>query len=1584
MRTVKTTSIANIVCRIDAKTQGSGVLYKYTSDYVLLFTCKHVICDSKEFSIHFMNNHHFVILYLAEEIEILIDEEDKENDVAIVKIPICRYEILKDIPFIVAMTDDNSDGKLLSGYPEILNRTEIKCINLDEGRINNSVFRTSINLDTYTSEGLENAKGFSGGGIFSNFDGNVYLEGIVKKYSNEFKFFQYTPIKEYNAFLEMKGYKPVPVGGRLLHNAINFTEESLKDLEGIRSVIGTDIILERENVIDKLSTKKSNCCVVTGEPGVGKSAIVKNYLMENDFPVFFFKATQVKGKLLESLDIITCLSMFEQRNVIVIIDAAEKVFDMMDEDSFIQAVNKLFISSNIKLIISVRSYSLEALKKVLLFDCNFSDFYIVPVEHLNDKEFEQIEEKYPEIKAISNRAKELIKNPFYLDVVIREKLIGNLADIRNEYQLKDLIWDKITENNTNRKKALIELAVQKLEKKREYVDIDISDTIESALISNQIIDEKETFYRFTHDKYEDIADKKMFDSWYFEKGLPALLLELQNKLSYGRAYKNWILDRLSNGEIESISNELEQLYQNASVSYIWKWNTLESIYKSSNFVEFLILNKDKMKDDSNFIRRIYEISITTSYIELKKGFEVSKSQRLYFQWYVKPSVRLVYLIDFFCNNTDLISDKNRYYIVKILEESTKLLPIFKDKLIGRIPNVINLICNLIEELREIRYHSNKQLIKGIKHSFISYGPYFIDKSKEILLKIIDEDNCSFDHDFIESILVLSDDLEESVVVSAEFVEAFYLEIVRIYKEKSVHVEDSSRFYHSDIKNVEIYNINESLRHIEPHSFKTQFYTMLKVDFKRTLDFIIEFVNEKCKSSYDNQKRSRYYRVGLVDFSFRDHSTKIFNNGNHYLGYRGSSNVPAFVVSVLMSLERILLEKTETEDISEVLEKLIAKSNNLMLIGVIMSIIVKDYKKYGLLFIDLLPNYYLRELEIQRYANENMNLRLSFPTRDHLAKADREEYDKLQHRKEQFDNVLINLEQMADYREYAFSVIDRLKSQLIQEDEQYVNKYNFLHKIDLRNFICTGNQEGYYVYEAKEIDQKDVKKNIEAVKAYSDLHSEYSKLSNMLLSDDISKIHKEEAEQLIRNYRAGKYSSLDTFMEDELKVGVSVFYIFNPELLTSEQYEKEIRSCIEKALEVVSHDVHSFGRLVICLTKVFMSLNDHYLKKYYDDILYFFYSYFIKSTIDTYGVREVGILLRSHYGSAKGLIKSLVKLLIKYLEFDQLSFEIQQRLSLGKVIKIDELRKAEKLHSDRIVKTIRSCKEPKLDILRGFCPDRMYIVYPIAVISNSLTWNLVSETLLELLKQIKQNKGEKWIDRAALNYEYAISEFIVFSVNNDMLPRKLIDFIYLNLTIFHKVVGEVVDTLSAYVQDGVLEADSGWAFMNEALLNLAEYEHKANLITSSRNGFISNIDNLHLGQLLENLLLSNSKWINQMKPKRIKIIEGHEKEYLDQIIKFIDSPVAFRVFAMNLATYPEQIDCFSIFDYYEPLLKVALNRDIYNENNLLWYWEIVIELVFKRYNDLNAVNRDRYYELLTAIGCNAPSSFALFLRQKIEY
>lgn len=209
MRTIKTTSIANIVCRIDAKTQGSGVLYKYNSDYVLLFTCKHVICDSKEFSIQFMKNHHFDRLNLAEEIKILIDEEDKENDVAIIEIPICRYEILKDIPFIVAMTDDNSDGKLLCGYPEIFNRTKINCIIIDEGRIYNSVFRTSINLDTYTSEGLENAKGFSGGGIFSNFDGIVYIEGIAKKYANEFKFFEYIPIKEYNTLLEMKGYKPI-------------------------------------------------------------------------------------------------------------------------------------------------------------------------------------------------------------------------------------------------------------------------------------------------------------------------------------------------------------------------------------------------------------------------------------------------------------------------------------------------------------------------------------------------------------------------------------------------------------------------------------------------------------------------------------------------------------------------------------------------------------------------------------------------------------------------------------------------------------------------------------------------------------------------------------------------------------------------------------------------------------------------------------------------------------------------------------------------------------------------------------------------------------------------------------------------------------------------------------------------------------------------------------------------------------------------------------------------------------------------------------------------------------------------------
>lgn len=1580
MMTTKITSIENIVCRINtAKTQGSGVLYKYSPDSVLLLTCQHVISNSKEFEIYFNDSDHFTKLNIFEDIEILIDDK---NDAAIIKLPICRYEILKGIPSVLAMIDDNSDGKLLCGYPEVLNRTGVNCSVLDDGRINNGIFRTSITLDTFVSEGSENVKGFSGGGIFSNCDGSVYLEGVVKKYSNEFKFFEYTPIETYNMLLKLSGYGPIPIGGCLLHNALNIAEGSINDLMAIRSVIGTDIRLKREKVMEQLSETKTNCCIVTGEPGVGKSVVVRNYLIENKIPFFFFKASQAKEKLLDSLDLITCFSMYEQRNVIVVIDAAEKVFDMMDEDSFIKAINKLLTVLNIKLIISVRSYSLEALKKVLLFDCNLSDFDIVEVKHLNDEEFFDIEEKYPEIKTISDHAKELVKNLFYLDIVIKEKIIGNLNDIRNEYQIKDLIWNKITDNSTETKKVLIELAIQKLEKKKEYVGLNISSFIESPLIQKQVIEEKETLYRFAHDKYEDIADKKMLDLWYFEKGLPALLLKLGNKLSFGRAYKNWISDRLSNGEVEKISIELKQIYQNAAISYVWKWSTLESIYRSPNFVEFLYLNKEMLKEDRNFIRRIYEISVTTNFVELKKGFEVSKSKRLYFNWYVKPSFRLVYLIDFFCSNTDCINEKNRYYIVKILEESTKLLPIFKDILISRIPNAIRLICLLIEELREIRYYDNKQLIKGIMTSFFSYAPYFIDASKKMLLKIINEDKCSFDHNFIQSILVLSSDIEESVVISMEFIKAFYTEIIRIYREKSIHVEDSSSLYHMDIEHEEIYNINDSLSHVEPYSFKTQFYVMLKVDFYKTLDFVIEFVNEKCKSCYDNQKRSRYYSVGLIDFKFRNHSTKIYSDGNHYTAYRGRTNVPGFLVCVLMSLERTLLEKTEVEDISNVLEKIIVESNNLMLIGIAMSIIIKDYKKYGLLFIDLLPNYYLRNLELQRYDNENTNLQ--FPTRDYFAKADRDEYDKLPHRKEQFDNVVIYIEQIEEFRESIFSMIDCLKSQLNKEDKQYVEKYNFLHNIDLRNFVYAGKQNDYHVYNAKEIDEKDVKEELDKEKAYIDLCSEYSKLNNILMSNNMSSIDIKEANVLIKNYRAGKYNSVNKYMIDELEVSITLFYILNPDLLTLKQYESEVQKCVDKALSVVSHDINAFGRLVINFTKVFLNLNENYLNKFYNEILYFFFIYLIKNTAQSFGISEVCSMLRSHNGIASDLIKRLVKLLIKYLEYDQKSFKIQQRMSLREVISIDELNASEKSHNNQIVKLIKSCVEPILDGSKGYCPNRMYLVYPIANIANHLTWDLVSEVLLKLIKQLKENEYEKWVDRERVYFDLAASQFIVFGINNNIPPRKLMDYIYLNLTMFHKIVGDVIDTLSAYVQDGILKIESGWAYMNEALSNLASYEGKANLITYRRNGFIKNIDDLNLGQLLEKLLLSSSKWINQLKPDKIKIIEGHENEFIDLILNFIDSPVAFRIFAENFVNHPKQFDCILIFKYFESLLEEAKNSDIYNENNLLWYWESVIELVFNKYNDLNATNRDQFYELLTTIGCNAPSSFALFLRQKIEY
>ena len=154
--------------------------------------------------------------------------------------------------------------------------------------------------------------------------------------------------------------------------------DSNEILRPIKTYIGkgeNKIHLQRSGLREKILVGLSNSqlTIVTGKPGVGKSAEIKE-ILEKDYPnasVFVFRADQFNESTLANVfssqgvnetiqDIFSCISLIPEK--IIFVDSLEKLLEADPECAFKQLLALLKEHSEIKLIASTRKYAIDLIK----------------------------------------------------------------------------------------------------------------------------------------------------------------------------------------------------------------------------------------------------------------------------------------------------------------------------------------------------------------------------------------------------------------------------------------------------------------------------------------------------------------------------------------------------------------------------------------------------------------------------------------------------------------------------------------------------------------------------------------------------------------------------------------------------------------------------------------------------------------------------------------------------------------------------------------------------------------------------------------------------------------------------------------------------------------------------------------------------------------------------------------------------------------------------------------------------------------------------------------------------------------------
>jgi len=406
-------------------------------------------------------------------------------------------------------------------------------------------------------------------------------------------------------------------------------------LKTFKNTIG-DVHLSRISPNDTIlqSIHGNNITVITGGPGVGKSAAIKDILLSefNYASVLVFRADQFNYPHLANVfsnqgisysfkDIFSCLSSIPDK--IIFIDSLEKLLEGDPENAFKQLLAYLEDNSDIKLILSGRRYSIDLIFQK--FNIQKNETKVIEIEPLTKNEFNEVTDKYPNlIEVLKNqKLRKLLSSPKYLDFFISAIEIdeNTLTEITPK-QFKEELWNSLVKSSANRSRGLsakreqafLEIAVNRAREMKLFVRPTDSDQEAIEKLENdEIIIQNDHKGEYTpwHDILEDWALVKYIASVYTKYTKPHdFFKNLGNEPALRRAFRLWVEDEIIDNP-EYVYKLIRDTIADESIDSYWEDEILIAVFKSDDCSSFFeIFKEELLKDNSALLNRCIHLMRT--------------------------------------------------------------------------------------------------------------------------------------------------------------------------------------------------------------------------------------------------------------------------------------------------------------------------------------------------------------------------------------------------------------------------------------------------------------------------------------------------------------------------------------------------------------------------------------------------------------------------------------------------------------------------------------------------------------------------------------------------------------------------------------------------------------------------------------------------------------------------------------------------------------------------------------------------------------------------------------------------------------
>ncbi|PZP48327.1 MAG: hypothetical protein DI598_10070, partial [Pseudopedobacter saltans] len=900
--------------------------------------------------------------------------------------------------------------------------------------------------------------------------------------------------------------------------------DSKEILRPIKTSIGKDEnkfqlprLKAREEILEALSGV-SQITIVTGKPGVGKSAEIKEIIQKDlsNSSVFVFRADQFNESTLANVfssqgvnetieDIFSCISLIPEK--IIFIDSLEKLLEADPECAFKQLLALLKEHPEIKIIASTRKYAIDLI--TLKFGIDKNNTSIIDVPTLNEEELKLVSEKFPQLNSVlkNDKVKKLLQSPKYLDfsILAISKTNDDYANV-SLIEFKDKLWNSLVVDSTNtknglpikREEAFKEIAVKRAKEMKLFTKPDKSDAEAITCLENDEIvfqEQNNRMYSPTHDILEDWALVKYVSSKFEESPKPKdLFSSLGNEPAIRRAFRLWIEDYLidNSGKINEL---IKATTSDQTIEKYWADELLVAVFKSENSNSFFTaFEKELFTDKATLFNRCLHIIKTCC----KESDQIINDSNLLLPigsgwkealFFIQKNIAqlesiklsiLNFLSDWYCRlrfqygkieNAELEAAKS--IILTYLKE------VEDENEFWREENAEGKSSNLISILFDLASISKEEIKQLIARAFTNK-----ENRKSWRLN-------SFYENVIESCLSGIGNQRLIIELPELIIETAWKNWKYIQPKESDYPDGTRFLSRHSLQDVECWGIRDKHSFFPSGIYKTPFYNLLWVHPIVGLKFIIDFINYSVEF-YVNATCEYKHKICQIELEQNDGTKiKLYAAWELWAAYRGLSVTNNALESLLMSFEKFLLEtarrKSEVskENLKYIFDYVLKNTNNVATLSVLTSVAIAYPEEVEEAILPLLSVQEFYDWDLNR-ALEERSVLAPMDNQITFAQKERRESNQLPHRTQYqrgLGDFIVNYQfNVRKLNQQIHNLFDKLKASIKDGDLMWKKRLN---EIDIRNWEVKLHDEklGGFVFQPKY--EKEVVENLNSSQDYFD-------------------------------------------------------------------------------------------------------------------------------------------------------------------------------------------------------------------------------------------------------------------------------------------------------------------------------------------------------------------------------------------------------------------------------------------------------------------------------------------------------------------